>query len=57
MYSTGPIFPVVRVQKAEHVIGDMQLLDKLYHAYEALSSERATRSNIADVIASTLQLS
>ena len=53
MYGTGPIFPVVRVQKAEHVIGDMQLLDKLYHAYEALSSERATRSNIASVIANT----
>jgi len=53
MYSTGPIFPVVRVPKAENVIGDMALLDKLYHAYEALSSERATRTNINQVISQT----
>ncbi len=50
MYQNGPIFPVVRVQKAEQIIGDMRLLDKLYHAYEALSSERATRDNVLSVI-------
>lgn len=49
-YETGPIFPVVRVRNAEQIIGDKTLLDSLYRVYEALSSERATKENIDQIL-------
>ncbi len=49
-YDTGPIFPVVRLRNAEQIIGDKTLLDSLYRVYEALSTERATRETINQIL-------